>query len=241
MPESSDLNKDYVKELERELHDFEQKSEGSNRTMQMLVYPAMFAFVILAAYGFYLIQSLSSDVHKMARTIDTMTESVERNMDSISGTMKEMSSHVNKLVITTKSMSGDIGSMSQNTDAMVNSISSLKSATYDMAASTNNMQRDMWSLNQNISTPLSFMNNVLPWKNNTSGPFPGSVAPLPQSYYAYPAQRNMNGQVFPLQMPVAPQNTVPAPAAMVNNPQSSLEKVPSKGGQKYTFTWRTFR
>ena len=179
MPESSDLNKDYVKELERELHDFEQKSEGSNRTMQMLVYPAMFAFVILAAYGFYLIQSLSSDVHKMARTIDTMTESVERNMDSISGTMKEMSSHVNKLVITTKSMSGDIGSMSQNTDAMVNSISSLKSATYDMAASTNNMQRDMWSLNQNISTPLSFMNNFLPWKNNTSGPFPGSVAPLP--------------------------------------------------------------
>ena len=234
MAEGSDLNKDYVKELERELHDFEQKSEGSNRTMQMLVYPAMFAFVILAAYGFYLIQSLSSDVHKMASTIATMTGSVERNMDSISGTMQEMSGHVNKLVITTQSMSGDIGSMNQNTDAMVNSIGGLKSATYDMAASTNNMQRDMWSLNQNISTPLSFMNNFLPWKNNTSGPFPGSAAPLPPSYYAYPAQQqNMGGQLMAPQ--VAPsQNTVPVPAA-INAPQSSLGQIPTTSGKKVNY------
>ncbi len=200
MAENSDLNKEYIKELERELRDFEKKSEGTNKTMQMLVYPAMFAFIILAAYGFYLIQSLSSDVHDMSNTIASMAGSVEKNMDSISGTMSGMSVHMDKLVSTTQSMSGDIGSMNQNTNAMVSSIGGLKSATYDMAASTNNMQRDMWSLNQSISKPLSFMNNFLPWSNNN-----GSPAPLPPSYYSYPAQQ----PPLPLMMP---STVVPAPA-----------------------------
>ena len=209
MAENSDLNKEYIQELERELRDFEKKSEGSNKTMQMLVYPAMFAFIILAAYGFYLIQSLSSDVHDMSNTIASMAGSVEKNMDSISGTMSGMSVHMNKLVSTTQSMSGDIGSMNQNTNAMVSSIGGLKSATYDMAASTNNMQRDMWSLNQSISKPLGFMNNFLPWSNNS-----GSPAPLPPSYYSYPAQQPQSLVVQPplpsLIMPstVAPATTV---------------------------------
>ena len=237
MPNSSDLNKEYVSELERELREFEQKSEGSNKNMQMLVYPAMFAFIILAAYGFYLIQSLSSDVHNMAETISVMTTSVDKNMNAISGTMEDMSGRMKQLVVTTQSMSGDIGSMNSNTDAMVSSIGGLKSATYDMAASTNNMQRDMWSLNQNISTPLSFMNNFLPWKNNTSGPFPGSAAPLPPSYYAYPAQQppNFGMQALPQmqQLPVMP---TPTPAtAKGAGEQSAIGVLPRVGSEKVNF------
>jgi len=217
MAENSDLNKEYVQELERELRDFEKKSEGNNKTMQMLVYPAMFAFIILAAYGFYLIQSLSSDVHKMSKTMASMADSVSKNMDSISGTMSGMSTHMNKLVATTQHMSGDIGSMNTNTNAMVNSIGGLKSATYDMAASTNNMQRDMWSLNQSISKPLGFMNNFLPWSNNS-----GSPAPLPPSYFAYPAQPPQSATV---QAPLIPNSTiVPAPVAPATTAQGTSDQ-----------------
>ncbi|HIO92967.1 MAG TPA: hypothetical protein EYG68_09035 [Leucothrix mucor] len=232
MAEKSDLNKEYVKELERELRDFEAKSDGNNKTMQMLVYPAMFAFIILAAYGFYLIQSLSSDVHDMSETIASMASSVEKNMDSISGTMSGMSNHMDKLVVSTQSMSTDIGSMNNNTDAMVSSIGGLKSATYDMAASTNNMQRDMWSLNQSISKPLGFMNNFLPWSSNT-----GSAAPLPPSYYAYPAQQPQNMVLQP-SLPLIPPNvTLPVPAATAqgNDDQSSLIPFLNMGGKKVEY------
>ena len=229
MAENSDLNKEYVQELERELRDFETKSEGSNKTMQMLVYPAMFAFIILAAYGFYLIQSLASDVNNMAGTMEKMADSVDRNMESISNTMKDMNGDVGSLTSTIRGMSGDIGDMSNNTKTMVDSIGGMKAATYDMAASTNNMQRDMWSLNQNISTPLSMMNKFLPWKNNTTGPFPGSVAPIPPTYYPKPKRQNLPmQQMFPLPK-------MPAMPSIKGNGQSSLGGLPRIAGQKVNY------
>jgi uncharacterized protein YoxC len=232
MPQSSDLNKDYIRDLELELRSFEQKSEGSDKTMHLIVYPSIFAFVILASYGFYLIQSLASDVNNMAGTMLMMAQSVDRNMESISTTMKDMNDDVGTLTATIRDMSGDIGDMSSNTKTMVNSIGGMKAATYDMAASTNNMQRDMWSLNQNISTPLSMMNKFLPWKNNSAGPFPGSLAPLPPSFYPAPRQ-----QIPPIPLnQIAPLPATPAvPATKGNNGQSSLGTLPTIGGQKVNY------
>ncbi len=206
MPQSNDLNQEYLKEIELELRNFEQKSEGSDKTMRLIVYPAILAFIILASYGFYLIQSLASDVSHMARTMEGMANSVDRNMNSIATTMKGMNGDVSLLTGTIKGMSGDIGDMSVNTKTMVDSIGNMKNATYDMAASTNNMQRDMWSLNQNISTPLSVMNKFLPWKNNSNGPFPGSVAPLPPSYYPVQPLPALKPSLIlsPQQLPVLP-------------------------------------
>ena len=215
----SDLHRDYILELESELQEFEKKADATTRRLQILVYPAMIAFVILASFGFYLIYSLTSDVNRMADTISHMSGSIDRNMGSISSTMDHMSGKMDTLADSTESMSTNVGTMStnvgsmtNNTVKMVNSIGGLRAATYDMAASTNNMQRDMWSLNKNISTPLSFMNNFLPWKDDQSLPFQGSRKPLPQSYFAVPAQRPVYGyggggmqrNMIPTPIPVLP-------------------------------------
>lgn len=211
----SELHRDYILELESELQEFEKKADATTRRLQILVYPAMIAFIILASFGFYLIYSLTSDVNRMADTISHMSSSIDRNMDSISGTMGHMSGKMDILADSTQSMSTNVGTMStnvgsmtNNTVEMVNSISGLRAATYDMAASTNNMQRDMWSLNKNISTPLSFMNNFLPWKNDQSLPFQGSPRPLPPSYFAVPALQAPNfgntGTFMPAPMPLLP-------------------------------------
>lgn len=239
MPQNSDLNKNYVKELELELRSFEKKAEGSDKSMRLIVYPATFAFIILAAYGFYLIQSLASDVSKMAVTMDRMANSVETNMSSMSSTMGNMKGDISLLSSTIKGMSGDIGDMNNNTKTMVDNIGGMKSATYDMAASTNNMQRDLWSLNQNVSTPLSLMNKFLPWKNNTSGRFPGSNAPLPPSYYTYPAQQQTPQLNFPVlptlpQLPILPTPTTPATPA-ISDGQSSTGTLPSTNGKKVNY------
>lgn len=218
----SDLHRDYILELESELEEFEKKADTSTRRLQLLVYPAMVAFVILSAFGFYLIYSLTSDVNRMADTIVHMSGSIDTNMDSISGTMDHISTKMDSLNESTKSMSGNIGSMTDNTVEMVKNIGGLRSATYDMAASTNHMQRDMWSLNKNISTPLSAVNKFLPWKNSKSLPFPGSRGPLPPSYYAYPIQQqapymgnnSLGGMMLPPPPPIngnVPSSDLPSP------------------------------
>ena len=230
----SELHRDYILEMENELQEFEMKAEATTKRMQMLVYPAMVAFFILSAFGFFLIYSLTSDVNRMADTIAHMSGSLDNNMSSISGDMNHMSSKMDSLVDSTSSMSGNLIDMTQNTSEMVSSIGGMRTATYDMAASTNNMQRDMWSMNKNISTPLSFMNNFLPWKDSQSMPFPGSRAPLPKSYFAYSADQPSPGysQDIPMPTPVTPQGSMyqgqPAPVQQYkpDNQGSAVINVP---------------
>ena len=233
----SELHKDYILELESELQEFEAKADHTTRRMKMLVYPAMVAFFILSAFGFFLIFSLTSDVNRMADTIVQMSESVDNNMTSISSTMNHMSGTMDMLGTSTEKMSSNVGKMTDTTSEMSGAISGMKPAIYDMAASTNNMQRDFWSMNKNISTPLSFMNNFLPWKDDQSLPFQGSRAPLPQSYYAYPVQQpydagygaqnsGQNMMMAPSIQQPAQQQFVPSgnmPVAPVSNPSGVVE------------------
>lgn len=225
----SDLHRDYILELESELQEFEKKADATTRRLQILVYPAMLAFIILASFGFYLIYSLTYDVNRMADTIAHMSGSIDGNLESISSTMGHMSGKMDSLAVSTEvmstsvgTMSTNVGSMTDNTVEMVKSIGGLRAATYDMAASTNNMQRDMWSLNKNISTPLSFMNNFLPWKDDQSMPFQGSRRPLPQSYFAIPAQQpptGYNGGILPPPVPLLPTSGIySAPLVAPQNP-----------------------
>ena len=178
MASKSDLHRDYVIELENELREFEKKEDAVTKRMQMLVYPAMVAFFILAAYGFYLIQSLTSDVNKMANTMVVISESMNKNMDVLAATTTKMSTQMGSMVNSTATMTNIMGTLSNN--------------TAHMATSTNDMQRDMWSLNQNISTPLSMFNKFIPWNNNSNGRFPGSLPAPTQNTgnqpYSYPAQ-----------------------------------------------------
>ncbi len=188
MAEKSELHRDYVLELENELRELEKREEASTRRMQLLVYPAMVAFIILAAYGFYLVHSLTSNVAQMAGSIVVISDAVDRNMKIISSSTVEMSDKMTSLVSSTESMTGRIGSMSSDVGSMSQNIGVMRDATSNLALSTNNMQQDMWSLNQNISTPLSMFNKFIPWSNNSNGRFRGSnrqMAPPPVYYPRY--------------------------------------------------------
>lgn len=240
----SELHRDYILELESELQEFEQKADATTKRMKMLVYPAMVAFFILAAFGFYLISSLTSDVRRMADTFVNMSGSIEKNMDSIAGTMGHMSGTMDDLSTSTSNMTSDIGVMTNTTTQMSDSISGMKPAIYDMAASTNNMQRDFWSMNKNISTPLSFMNNFLPWKDDQSMPFQGSRAPLPRSQFSPPIQQptygnsygmpnNMIPAPMPMQAPLPDQNYMPV--APINMPIVQPQAIDGQGSMADSF------
>ena len=62
----------------------------SARRWEMIVYPSLLAFIILAGYGFFLIYSLTKDVHLVVEDMHKVTASMERvvvNMDIVSKNM----------------------------------------------------------------------------------------------------------------------------------------------------------
>lgn len=112
--------------------------ESSARRWEMIVYPSLFAFIVLASYGFYLVFSLTHDVASLARNVSVLTQSIDRmvnNMDSISGNMDSISSNME----------------------------SMNQSTRSMAMSADGMRYQMGAMNYNIGRPMSQMSSFMPW------------------------------------------------------------------------------
>ncbi len=119
--------------------------ESSARRWEMIVYPSLFAFIVLASYGFYLIYSLTHDVASLARNVSVLTTSIDKmviNMDTISGNMV--------------SISGDLSRINSSMDTM-------NASTRSMAISVEGMRHQVGAMNYNIGRPMSQMNSFMPW------------------------------------------------------------------------------
>lgn len=159
--EESKKHRAYVLKLETELHEIEKREEAATRRMQLLVYPATIAFIILSAYGFYLVNSLTADVGRMAKAVDVMSQTVHKNMDIIAGNTIKMSRHMGSLIDSTSKMNQQVKHMSLHTQHM-------SSGVEQMAIYTGHMQQDLWSLNKNISKPFDLFNKFIPWSGDSN-------------------------------------------------------------------------
>jgi len=63
-----------------QMEQFVSSFQQSTRRWEIIVYPAMFAFVVLAGYGFFLIFSLTDDMSNMA---DSMDPKMEHHMETM--------------------------------------------------------------------------------------------------------------------------------------------------------------
>ncbi len=176
-------------DVEDELQDFEERQVNVTRTLQMIVYPAMVAFIILSAYGFYLVQSLTTDVHTLTQTISNMNQTVDKNMGRMANNMETMTGHMTNLVQSTGEMTHNIVGMNSSTQDMAGNMQQMNASTQNMAVSTYNMQRDMWSMNKNISGPMKMFNKFSPFGNDKTSPYvvpPPAVATPYYNYYTWP-------------------------------------------------------
>lgn len=166
------------------LERFAKTFEASARRWELVVYPSVFAFVILAAYGFFLIFSLANDVAVLARSVDTQ---MGENMASMSSNIKNMAMNIDHLSENVNTMSQNLDNMAQNLATMTKDVHTMSIEVGSIAIDTKQMkplneqitnlgqsvnliavaiprmQRDMSVMNQSISRPLSFMNNFMPW------------------------------------------------------------------------------
>jgi len=201
---------EYVLKLEEELHELEKREESSTRRMQLLVYPSMVAFIILAAYGFYLVNSLTKDVHRMADSVYNMSLTVKINMDIISDNTTKMSSQMRDLVDNTRDMNKNMTELVGTTGKMSTSVDYL--STY-----TGNMQQDMWSLNRSISKPLNMFNQFIPWSSNSGSSYSRPPVYYPQ-YQRYQQQSAKSmPSVIPQEKTVNETTIIPAPSDATSN------------------------
>jgi len=154
---------------EREEYAFNRLSEAfetSARRWELIVYPTLFAFIILAGYGFYLIYSLARDVHHLALTVDTNMTVMASNFQSVSSDMNRLTGNIQTMAVDLSDISQKVSTlepMLTNMDSMDRSMDSMDRAIRSITLTTHNMRGDMATLNQNVSRPMSFMNTFMPW------------------------------------------------------------------------------
>jgi hypothetical protein len=133
--------------------------ENSARRWELIVYPSLFAFILLAGYGFYLVYSLAKDVHYLAISVDTNMTVLAGNMQSVSENMGRLTRNVNEMTLSINSIDTNVGTL----EPMLSNMRAIERSLESMTWATHYMRGDMSRMNQNISRPMSFVNRVMPW------------------------------------------------------------------------------
>lgn len=136
-----------------------QAFETSARRWELIVYPTLFAFIILAAYGFYLVFSLAKDVHYLAISVDSNMTVMASNIQSISDNMGQMNLSVRTMAVSVDSMARDVSVL----EPMLTTLETMDHSMRTMTYTTANMRDDLGIMNRSISRPMHFMNAFMPW------------------------------------------------------------------------------
>ena len=141
---------------------FARTFEASARRWELVVYPSLLAFIVLAAYGFFLIYTLTNDVGRLARSIETMVVS----MDNIVTDLHAVSSNVGQISSTMHLVADDVGDGSGSMKDMLVKMDDMNKSMSVMTVPIYYMQTDMSRMNHNIhqaTGPMKMMNGVFPF------------------------------------------------------------------------------
>ena len=165
--------------LEYVLSDFAKQFQKSARRWELMAYPAMVVFGLLAISGFWLIYSLTKDMNKMSDSIDpdmgahlgAMSQNISdlnasiKHMDKhiklMSADVSQISQHIVSMDTAIQSMKGDISHMAvklDNMDPLLFNIADMNQSMKSMTVTTGVMSRDM----NKMSRPWRIMNNMVP-------------------------------------------------------------------------------
>jgi uncharacterized protein YoxC len=155
---------------------FARSFEASARRWELVVYPSMLAFIILAAYGFFLIYKLTDDIGKIVVQMDDISTSMvninqnfsstTNNMNTVSRNMVKMAGDVEEVTGYMKQMSQDIKEQNQAMGAIVVSMRDMNQSIDSVTYTMHGMGYDTRQMGRNIdkvSGPMRFMNSFSPW------------------------------------------------------------------------------
>ena len=142
------------------LDNFSRTFEASARRWELVVYPSLLAFIVLAAYGFFLIYTLTGDVSRLARSM----ESVVVSMDGVVTTMTTVSGNVAAMSSNLTSIADDVGEGSDTMASMHESMVEIKETMHVMTVPMYQIRHDMAGMNNNmhrVAQPMRMMGGIM--------------------------------------------------------------------------------
>lgn len=148
---------------------FARSFEASARRWELIVYPLLFAFVLLAAYGFFLIYQLTNSVSHITGRMDLIAErmvaisddmhQVSDNFGSVTKNMNLITTDLSHMTQSMQHQDQAIAAMSDSVERMTQSMAIMSVSVYEMRYDTRSMGRDL----KNTTGPMRFMNTFVPW------------------------------------------------------------------------------
>ena len=141
---------------------FARTFEASARRWELIVYPSLLAFIVLAAYGFFLIYTLTNDVGRLAHSMETVVvamDGVASNMDAVSGNVKHISGDLS-------TMATDVGTGSDSMKTMLVKMDKVNQNIQVMTVPIYQMRHDMGGMNHNlhqVAGPMKSMGGMFPF------------------------------------------------------------------------------
>lgn len=145
-----------------------ERAAAALKTVRIIAYSGMVAFVILAAYGFFLIYQLTTDAHRMTTHMGQMNWTMGNMRDSMSNMEASM----------------------QNLDPMVRHMANMDASTQHMAGTVSLIQHSARNLDRSFGPMMGNFNNMMPFMGGGQRGYQGSppaAMPPPPLVTPYPA------------------------------------------------------
>ncbi|MGD9667601.1 MAG: hypothetical protein AB7U75_00920 [Hyphomicrobiaceae bacterium] len=144
--------------------------EKSARRWEMVAYPAMVLFTLLAVFGFYKIYSVSENMRIMAERLQPQMgvhmDKLTQSMESLTANIAQMSRNIDAMQQRVATMSSDTKVMSEQMKVLTTmdqNIAHMNQSVTAMTAHTDMMRWNMATMNNSIQRPMNFMNSFMPW------------------------------------------------------------------------------
>jgi len=140
-------------QMERFVKSFQQ----STQRWEIVVYPALFGFILLATYGFFLIYNLTGNMSAIARSMDP---DMGRHMEVMSQSMQQLTTQIQTMtdlmgaisvkLDTLPTMLDHMGKMEKSINHMDNSMLVMNLSIGNMGNSMLTMDKSMFTMNKSI-------------------------------------------------------------------------------------------
>jgi uncharacterized protein YoxC len=125
---------------------FANSFEASARRWELVVYPSLLAFIVLAAYGFFLIYTLTNDVSRLANSMETVVTA----MNEVATDMNTVSRNVTLISDNLGTIAVDATDGAENMKHMVTHIGNINKSVGVMTVPIYHMRNDMSNMNHTM-------------------------------------------------------------------------------------------
>lgn len=131
---------------------------ASARRWEIIVYPALVAFFLLAIYGFFLIYNLTRDAKDIAGHMGVVAE----RMEEVSSRMTTVSQRMNEMTTTADHIATKLDTQTKAVKQMNANIGHMRVSMHRMQNNVDRIRYHFAVWNDTAGRPMSLMNQFLP-------------------------------------------------------------------------------